>query len=300
MCSRLDGRVTMRHSGQRACVAALLGTSLLCAASSRAAGEATSAAAAPRAAPSAASNAAPSAVSNAASSAVSNAVPSAASSAARSAFSVAQVEAAASAVRADPDLGATTKERIWRFKPTDDKRDPPAPAWAGLATLARWLAESGRVIVWLLGAAALSAVVVAARRWFAVHGDTLRGAGARLPSHVRELDIRPESLPADIGATVRELWLAGERRSALSLLYRGALSRLVHDHAVAIGSASTEGDCVRLARAALAQPNGDYVGALVHAWQLAVYGGRALATPQVLALCGDFDRMLPAVPRAAR
>ena len=288
MCSPLDGRVTMRHSGQRACVAALLGTSLLCAASSRAAGEATSAAAPPRAAPSAASSAAPSAVSNAA------------SSAARSAFSVAQVEAAASAVRADPDLGATTKERIWRFKPTDDKRDPPAPAWAGLGTLVRWLAESGRVIVWLLGAAALSAVVVAARRWFAVHGDTLRGAGARLPSHVRELDIRPESLPADIGATVRELWLAGERRSALSLLYRGALSRLVHDHAVAIGSASTEGDCVRLARAALAQPNGDYVGALVHAWQLAVYGGRALATPQVLALCSDFDRMLPAVPRAAR
>lgn len=288
MCSRLDGRVTMRHSGQRACVAALLGTSLLCAASSRAAGEATSAAAAPRAAPNAAPSAAPSAVSNAA------------SSAARSAFSVAQVEAAASAVRADPDLGATTKERIWRFKPTDDKRDPPAPGWAGLATLARWLAESARVIVWLLGAAALAAVVVAARRWFAVRGDALRGAGARLPSHVRELDIRPESLPADIGATVRELWLAGERRAALSLLYRGALSRLVHDHAVAIGSASTEGDCVRLARAALAQPNGDYVGALVHAWQLAVYGGRALATPQVLALCGDFDRMLPAVPRAAR
>jgi len=284
LCSRLDGRVTMRHSGQRACVAALLGTSLLCAASSRAAGEAASAAAAPLAAPSAA----PSAVSNAA------------SSAARSAFSVAQVEAAASAVRADPDLGATTKERIWRFKPTDDKRDPPAPGWAGLATLARWLAESARVIVWLLGAAALAAVVVAARRWFAVRGDALRGAGARLPSHVRELDIRPESLPADIGATVRELWLAGERRAALSLLYRGALSRLVHDHAVAIGSASTEGDCVRLARAALAQPNGDYVGALVHAWQLAVYGGRALATPQVLALCGDFDRMLPAVPRAAR
>lgn len=294
MCSRLDGRVTMRHSGQRACVAALLGT--LCAASSWAAGEAASAAAAPRAA----SSAAPSAASNAAPSAAQSAVSNAASSAARSAFSVAQVEAAASAVRADPDLGATTKERIWRFKPTDDKRDPPAPAWAGLATLARWLAESGRVIVWLLGAAALAAVVVAARRWFAVHGDTLRGAGARLPSHVRELDIRPESLPADIGATVRELWLAGERRSALSLLYRGALSRLVHDHAVAIGSASTEGDCVRLARDALAQPNGDYVGALVHAWQLAVYGGRALATPQVLALCGDFDRMLPAVPRAAR
>ena len=255
----------------------MLGAALLCAASSRAAGEATSAAAAPSAAPSAAS-----------------------SSAARSSFSVAHIEAAASAVRADPDLGTTAKERIWRFKPTDDKRDPPAPAWAGLATMARWLAESGRVIVWLLGAAALAAVVAAARRWFAVRGDPLRGAGARLPSHVRELDIRPESLPADIGAAVRELWLADERRAALSLLYRGALSRLVHEHAVAIGSASTEGDCLRLARATLAPPNGDYVAALVHAWQLAVYGGRALATPQVLALCSDFDRMLPATQGTAR
>lgn len=268
MRSRGDRRVTMQRPLRRA-AAALLGTAMLCAASSRAAGDTASAAAATP-------------------------------SAARSSFSVANVEAAASAVRADPDLGTTTRQRIWRFKPDDAKRDPPAPAWAGLAALARWLAESGRVMVWLLGAAALAAVVVAARRWFAVRGDPLRGAGARLPSHVRELDIRPESLPADIGAAVRELWLASERRAALSLLYRGALSRLVHEHGVAIGSASTEGDCVRLARTALAQPNGDYVAALVHAWQLAVYGGRALATPQVLALCSDFDRMLPAAPRAAR
>jgi hypothetical protein len=116
---------------------------------------------------------------------------------------------------------------------------------------------------------------------------------------VRELDIRPESLPADIGAAVRELWLAGERRAALSLLYRGALSRLVHSYQVAIGDASTEGDCVRLARAALASPRGDFVAALVDAWQLAVYGGRPLATEHVLRLCADFDRMLPALVQTA-
>jgi hypothetical protein len=167
----------------------------------------------------------------------------------------------------------------------------PAP-W--LIELARWLAETGRVVVWLLGASALAVVVVAARRWLAVHGDAIATRGARLPSHVRELDIRPESLPADIGAAVRELWLAGERRAALSLLYRGALSRLVHSYAVAIGDASTEGDCVRLGRAALAPARGDFVGALVGAWQLAVYGDRPLATERVLALCADFDRFLPA------
>ncbi len=85
-------------------------------------------------------------------------------------------------------------------------------------------------LVWLLGAIALAVALVAARRWLAVHGEAVHARGARLPSHVRELDIRPESLPDDIGAAVRALWLAGERRAALSLLYRGTLSRLVHSY----------------------------------------------------------------------
>lgn len=210
----------------------------------------------------------------------------------------ARVEAAASAVRADPDLGGVKKESTWRFRDRAD-RDPPARPLPWLVALARWLAESGRVLVWLLVAVALAVVVVAARRWLAVHGDSIAARGARLPSHVRELDIRPESLPADIGAAVRELWLAGERRAALSLLYRGTLSRLVHSYDVAIGDASTEGDCVRLARSALAPPRGDFVSALVDAWQLAVYGARPLATEHVLRLCADFDRLLPALQAAA-
>lgn len=214
------------------------------------------------------------------------------------ALDAARVEAAASAVRADPDLGGIRKESTWRFRDRGPADAPtPPPPW--LVMLARWLAESGRFLVWLLAAVALAVIVVTARRWLLVHGDSIGARGARLPSHVRELDIRPESLPADIGAAVRDLWLAGERRAALSLLYRGALSRLVHSYQVAIGAASTEGDCVRLARAALPAPRGDFVTALVDAWQLAVYGGRPLATEHVLRLCADFDRMLPAVVGAA-
>jgi len=205
---------------------------------------------------------------------------------------VAAVEAAASAVRADPDFGGFRKERTWRFKKRDEPaRASPDPFWLELA---RWLAEGGRWLVWVLGAVLIAAALVTARRWLAVHGDAIRSRGARLPSHVRELDIRPESLPADIGAAVRELWLAGERRAALSLLYRGALSRLVHSYEIAIGDASTEGDCIRLARAALATERSDFVAALIGAWQLAVYGDRPLRSDDVLRLCADFDRMLPA------
>jgi hypothetical protein len=217
--------------------------------------------------------------------------------AARQQVDVAAVQAAASAVRADSDLGGVHKERTWRFKKRDSAEQASrVPFWLDLA---RWLAEGGRGLVWLLGAAAAVAALVTARRWLAVHGEAMRSRGARLPSHVRELDIRPESLPDDIGAAVRALWLAGERRAALSLLYRGALSRLVHSYEVAIGDASTEGDCIRLARAALPAERGDFVARLVGAWQLAVYGDRPLPNEQVLGLCDEFDRMLPTLASAA-
>ncbi|MEO8923515.1 MAG: DUF4129 domain-containing protein [Caldimonas sp.] len=209
-------------------------------------------------------------------------------------ISIVAVEAAASAIRADPDMGGMHKQRIWRLKRDDKTKPASASPEPWLVDFARWLAEGGRLLVWLGGAAALAALLVGARRWLAVRGDAALRAGARLPSHVRELDVRPESLPADIGAAVRAAWLAGERRAALSLLYRGSLSRLVHSLAVPIDDASTEGDCVRLARATLPAERSAFVARLVLAWQIAVYGNRPLETATVLALCDEFDRMLPA------
>ena len=54
------------------------------------------------------------------------------------------------------------------------------------------------------------------------------------PSHVRDLDIRPESLPDDVGAAALALWQRGEQRAALALLYRG--------HAVAPRARSLRAD----------------------------------------------------------
>jgi len=84
----------------------------------------------------------------------------------------------------------------------------------------------------------------------------------------------------------------------LSLLYRGALSRLVHQHAVPIRAASTEGECVALAAARLAPERSAFFGRLVSAWQLAVYGARLPESSSVLALCADFDTQFRAAPVA--
>jgi hypothetical protein len=214
-----------------------------------------------------------------------------------------QVSRAASAVQKDPLLGGSHKERTLKFK-SDDKKDDddeqPKPkvdrSW--LADLGIFLAESGRLLVWVLGAIALAMLVVGARRWFFVHGGLASRAKVVLPSHVRDLDIRPESLPDDIAGTARTLWQRGEHRAALSLLYRGALSRLVHEHAVPIRAASTEGDCVVLASRTLPSEASGFFQGLVQAWLLTVYGARTPDDAVVMSLCDRFDAQLPLKARS--
>lgn len=215
----------------------------------------------------------------------------------------AQVEQAMADVRRHPDLGGKQREKKLQLRPGDRKADPrqqkdPELQW--LVDFLRWLSDASRAIVWILGGVAVALVLVGLRRWMQVRGGLLPAARPELPSHVQSLDIRPASLPPDIGAAAARLWERGEHRQALSLLYRGALSRLVHGHAVPIRAASTEGECVALARSRLEPGRGDFFARLVGAWQLAVYGGRMPAHEQALALCHEFDRQLPAAaPEAA-
>jgi len=125
-----------------------------------------------------------------------------------------------------------------------------------------------------------------------------RARAASAVSHVRDLDVRPESLPDDVGAAAWALWQAGRVPEALSLLYRGALSRLIHKYRVPITSSATEGECLELARPRLEAPALRYVTQVVRAWEASTYGGRALSTAMGEALCTGFRERLDGRPAA--
>lgn len=208
-----------------------------------------------------------------------------------------QVRQAASAVQADPSFGSSHIERELRWKKPDEpvKNDkPPKRESSWLDGLGRWLAESGRLLMWLLGAIGVAVLLVCVRRWVLAYGGIGTSGRVVLPSHVRDLDIRPDSLPDDIAAAARAMWMQGQHRTSLSLLYRGALSRLVHHHAVPIRAASTEDDCVALAGKVLPQEAGAFFEHLVKAWLLLVYGAHAPDNELVMSLCDRFDAQLPA------
>ncbi|MEO6281359.1 DUF4129 domain-containing protein [Roseateles sp.] len=211
-----------------------------------------------------------------------------------SAMSASAVRAAASAVAADPLLPGTEKSKTLRLK-RDDEKKPNKDDVDWWLNLLGSLSAGLRVAMWLGGAVLLILVLLRLRDWLG-RQDGAASVAALPPTHVGTLDIRPESLPADIGEAARALWGRGEERAALSLLYRGALSRLVHGHGVPIRAASTERECLALAATRLAPAPQAFLAQLVAAWQTVAYARRPLAPEALEQLCQGFDLQLPGKP----
>lgn len=201
-----------------------------------------------------------------------------------------EVAAALEQLKADPNLSRERKTRTLRWQ-SDEKPQERKPGsfarWImGFFT---WLAELSRALVWVLGALLALVLIWLGLRLLRTVGPMPPTDSVVMPTHVRDLDIRPESLPADIGATAFALWERAEHRSALALLYRGLLSRLVHSHRIPVRDSSTEGDCLELAARHLPVERREYVARLIGVWQRATYGGRDPETQDVQALCSQFD-----------
>jgi hypothetical protein len=167
-----------------------------------------------------------------------------------------------------------------------------------LTGLFSWLASAGRLLLWVAGGLLVIVLIAYLTRFLSSRDSQLRRDRHVAPTHVGDLDIRPESLPDDIGAAAWTLWERGEQRAALSLLYRGLLSRLAHAHAVPIRDSSTEGECLALAQRHLSEQRSRYAAQLIRVWQRAVYGGLDPDAPTVRELCDHFSAALDA-PSAA-
>jgi len=210
-----------------------------------------------------------------------------------------EVDRAIEAVKADPNLATkkTVSRLVWdsneEKKPHEPRKSSGWPKWLRwIGDFFGWVAQTSQMLFWLLIAALAAVLVVFLVRLFSTRLQ--RGQVRRFvaPTHVQDLDIRPESLPDDIGATARQLWDMGDSRAALALLYRGLLSRLAHVYEVPIRDSSTEGDCLLLAGRVLEAHRTEYATRLVRTWQRAIYGGLSIEAAVVYELCDEFDQHL--------
>lgn len=203
-----------------------------------------------------------------------------------------QIDRAVGELKKDPNLASekTVRRLSWERNTDAPRKKSRWPEWfSWIGDLFGWLGEVSQMLMWLVIAGLVSLLAIVLVRFFKAGGGPRLTRSFTAPTHVQDLDIRPESLPADIGAVARGLWDRGEHRAALALLYRGLLSRLAHVYEVPIRDSSTEGDCLSIAARTLESRRLEYAARLVRTWQRAIYGGLDIETAEVHELCAGFD-----------
>jgi hypothetical protein len=199
-------------------------------------------------------------------------------------------------MRSDPALSHSKSVRLLKWKSREQREEEKqrdTPAWVQwVRGLFSFVGSAGRAVVWILAGILAAMLVVFIIRVVRERSPTAQGTAFAAPTHVRGLDIRPEALPANIGAAARAMWDAGDHRAALSLLYRGLLSRLAHVHQLQVRESTTEGECLALARQRLRAPAATFAAQLVTTWQRAIYGGLQPEAATVHEVCSQFESQL--------
>jgi hypothetical protein len=175
-----------------------------------------------------------------------------------------------------PEFGHYREIMRWQPRdPSKPKQETPADrtAWHAIGYA---LARAAEVFLWGAAIAALAYAL-----WWLARQLPRAAAAAREtykpPPALFGMELAPEKLPADVPQAASELAAAGRLREALSLLYRGALSELVHKRGVQLLASHTEGEAVRLAGML-------YFASLVDAWRRCAYANRLPTSEEVDAL----------------
>jgi hypothetical protein len=199
-----------------------------------------------------------------------------------------------------PEFGHTKEVKGWYPKKPKDKPAEPKESglWDWLAPVFEFIARVfgvlGQALLWLAVALAIAFLVLLLVR-YGPHLGSPKAAGSSQrrgkPKTLFGMAITPASLPDDIPASARGLLQQGRLREALSLLYRGALSKLTHEHGIPLKDSATEGDCVRMLKSrpgTLAPDAVGYFQDLTRVWQGTAYGKRTPPQGELLSLCDSW------------
>lgn len=182
-------------------------------------------------------------------------------------------------VLAGPDFGGFVERREWSFSGGPDS----SGVWA--------LGSALQVAGWIAAGLALAAVVYTVLRQLAPRAET--GAAEHepeAPSELFGLDLRPESLPADVVGAARAHWRAGRAVEALGLLYRAAIAALVGAHGLRLQRSDTEGDCLARVESLPDRARAACFSELTRAWLVSAYSAQRPSEAEVERLFESFAR----------
>ena len=180
-----------------------------------------------------------------------------------------------------------TRYRFGEEKPAATKQDART-ANSGVVAGACWtslnsdtfkhVAQGLEVLLWSLLTGPGRLLIWRYREWLQHLCQPARATPGKkhakpVPAQLFGLELGTETLPDDIASTAEQLWPT-QPREALGLLYRGLLSRLLHDYQLPLKSADTEGQVLERVHR-LQQPQLlAFSEELTRHWQNLAYGHR--------------------------
>lgn len=196
-------------------------------------------------------------------------------------------------------------ETVTRYRFGEDKplvknkahRDGKLPDWLKAlldnlnSNTFKHIAQGLEVLLWGLIVGALITLVWRYREWLRTFVSRRRLRKPQdlkvAPAQLFGLELGLETLPDDIASAAEHLWPT-QPREALGLLYRGLLSRLLHDFNMPLKSADTEGQILERVNQ-LQQPQLlAFSDDLTRHWQNLAYGHRLPPPSAQQQLCSDW------------
>jgi hypothetical protein len=162
------------------------------------------------------------------------------------------------------------------------------------------LVQAFRLALWALLIGLLVLLVWRYREWLRTFVSRLGLPQRRRrepPSMLFGLEVSPQSLPDDIASSAEQLW-QDNPREALGLLYRGLLSRLLHDYRLPLKGSHTEGEVLQRVLQLDQAELSDFSRLLTGHWQNLAYGHRLPPQDARDSLCNGWRRQFPREARA--
>ena len=185
-------------------------------------------------------------------------------------------------VMLQPDLAFEKMTPKWRLKDEieeKEKNEVDPPSW--LVTLGVIIASLLEYSLWLLVGAAIVALYIYRKHWLPLLVRVPEEEGVERPDILFGMDVRKESLPTDIPTAAKSLWDDGKYREALSVLYRGALVKLINDDQLALEHNHTEGDILKLSRPAIETLRYQYLADLTRHWVAIAYAHKTPSDEEI-------------------
>lgn len=205
------------------------------------------------------------------------------------------------------EFGEEIKEYRWVQKKIKEESEPDS-AWeewleALLDSLSEFfegvdkfhlsLAKIGKFLLWSFAIALILYLLIkytSLREWLTAR-LSVPGKNNAPPEIMFGMDLRPESLPDDLKSTCLQLLSEGNKREAMSLLYRGTLSRLVNGFQLEVHSSYTENECCDEVKKSRPKQEATFFSKLTSLWVLLAYGHRNPDTDTCRKLIGQWEEL---------